>query len=288
MAVGENGTLESILLNPMIGDTNFRGLSSVRATRGDDTDGNSSLATSVTNSTFTSTVVTATTRGDASTTVHVRRILPNDNDNRSVVEPSDEFEVSTPSRRGRSVFANDDIILNRSPEEPRSRSQSPLTVNTHASETLSMASASTVGTSIRSSVAVAPRHPGSFGRYANATNTRAMPSSHHVTTGGIGSVLSSSEARPLPDRVVSFTPELQIQTNGGLVGHHHSEAHHRPRHHEHHDQPYDSVEAADSITVPEEVDTFSEVVDNFATSARVWREEYEARLDALHKRWSNE
>ena len=40
--------------------------------------------------------------------------------------------------------------------------------------------------------------------------------------------------------------------------------------------------------MPDELDNLSEVADTFATSARVWREEYEARLDALQKRWSNE
>jgi hypothetical protein len=230
-----NGTLESILLNPMIGESGLQGLS-VRATRGfQDTDGNSSLATSVTNSTFTSTVVTATTRGELST-INVRR-LP--------IDEQSEIDILTPSRRGRSNFAEDPLV---SREEPRSRSQSPLTVNTHASETLSMASASTVGTSIRSSVAVAPRS--GFGR-------RSLPSNYPV--------VSSIESRPLADRVVSFTPDLTSFP-----------------------APPFSVEATDSITMPDELDNISEVADAFANSARVWREEYEARLDALHKRWSNE
>lgn len=211
---------------------------SVRATRGQDTDGNSSLATSMTNSTVANTVVTSTTRGDGST-INVRRILSDD--------PS-EAEMSTPSRRGRSALTQD-IVNNR--EEPRSRSQSPLTIATHASETLSFASASTVGTSIRSSVAVAPR---SVYRRAIAIN-QGMPGSNFP-----------AESRPLADRVVSFTPDLTDLP-----------------------EPQYSGEAADSITMPdEELDNFSEVADTFASSARVWREEYEARLDALHKRWSNE
>ena len=218
----------------MIGESGLQGLS-VRATRGQDTDGNSSLATSVTNSTFTSTVVTATTRGDVST-INVRRIP---------LEEQTEVDIHTPSRRGRSTNAEDPLA---SREEPRSRSQSPLTVNTHASETLSMASASTVGTSIRSSVAVAPR--GGFGRRAFIPNNVAT---------------ASVESRPLADRVVSFTPDLTTFP----------------------EPPY-GVEATDSITMPDELDNISEVADTFANSARAWREEYEARLDALHKRWSNE
>ena len=45
-------------------------------------------------------------------------------------------------------------------------------------------------------------------------------------------------------------------------------------------------EAGDSITIPDELDNLSEVADTFAASSRVWREEYEARLDALQKRLS--
>ncbi|CAB9513840.1 expressed unknown protein [Seminavis robusta] len=237
VTVGDN--LESILLNPMIGETNTFGLS-VRATRGQDTDGNSSLATSVTNSTVANTVVTSTTRGDGST-VNVRRILPD--------EPSEVVEMNTPSRRGRSNAPQD------SREEPRSRSQSPLTVATHASETLSFASASTVGTSIRSTVAVAPRSV--YGRRAMAVHHQAMAGANFPP-----------ESRPLADRVVSFTPDLI--TNNNLP------------------TPQYTGEPADSITVPDELDNFSEVADTFANSARVWREEYEARLNALQQRWTSD
>ena len=43
----------------------------------------------------------------------------------------------------------------------------------------------------------------------------------------------------------------------------------------------------DSITMPDELDNFSDVADAFSNSARAWREEYEARLDAIHKRLGN-
>jgi hypothetical protein len=239
---GDNGrSLDSILLNPMLGETtNLQGVS-VRATRGQDTDGNSSLATSVTNSTVTSTIVTSTTRGDAGSTINVRRILP---------EEQPELHIhTTPARRGRSSVALEDI--HSRDEEPRSRSQSPLTVATHTSENLSFASASTVGTSIRSSVAVAPR-----------TNFRRTVSANTALTGSV--MIPSSDSRPLANRVVSFTTDLTSLP------------------------PYHEEEAGDSITVPDELDNFSEVADTFATSARAWREEYEARLDALQKRWSTE
>jgi hypothetical protein len=46
----------------------------------------------------------------------------------------------------------------------------------------------------------------------------------------------------------------------------------------------------DSITMPDELDNdLSEVVlDSFANSSKLWREEYEARLDALQKKWRSE
>jgi hypothetical protein len=43
----------------------------------------------------------------------------------------------------------------------------------------------------------------------------------------------------------------------------------------------------DSITMPDELDNFSDIADAFSNSARVWREEYEARLDDIHKRLGN-
>ena len=89
-----------------------------------------------------------------------------------------------------------------------------------------------------------------------------------MSTGHIlgGPIVSSAESRPLADRVVSFTPDLTTLPTPSSY----------------------PIEAADSITMADELDNYSEVADAFANSARVWREEYEARLDALHKRWSNE
>ena len=39
-----------------------------------------------------------------------------------------------------------------------------------------------------------------------------------------------------------------------------------------------------SLTLPDELDTFSDIADAFSASSRQWREEYEARLDAIQKR----
>jgi hypothetical protein len=44
----------------------------------------------------------------------------------------------------------------------------------------------------------------------------------------------------------------------------------------------------DSITMPDELDNPLELADTFATRSRMRREECEARLDALQKRWSAE
>ena len=54
--------------------------------------------------------------------------------------------------------------------------------------------------------------------------------------------------------------------------------------------PPQENDGGDSITMPEmadELDNFSDIADAFSNSARVWREEYEARLDAIHKRFGS-
>lgn len=233
-------TLDSILLNPMVCESLS---TSVRATRGE-TDGNSSLATSVTGSTITSTVVTATTRGD-SVNVRSNRFI-NDPDTIVALEGADV----TPTRVH--SMTRGDVTFGASPDNeprlPRSRSQSPLTVqsSTMASEALSMASNS-IGNSILSTAAVAPSR--SFGtRRAAAAAAGAS---------------AQMDNRPIANRVVSFTTDILNQTN-------------------------QFSEAGDSITMPDELDNLSDIADAFAASARSWREEYEARLDALQKRWAAE
>jgi len=208
------GTLESILNNPKFGEPSIHE-ESTRATRGDD--GNSSLATSVTNSTLTSTVVT---RGGEST--HRSR-LPE-----AVQYPRRD------SRRSTDLYGPLETF-----REPRSRSQSPLTVQSSvvASEAEHTADAMN---SILSNMAIAPC------RMRRSTTADSHRSS-------------------MANRVVSFTADVfpaNVLADGDGAG--------------------------DSITMPDELDNLSEVADTFASSARMWREEYEARLDALQKKWSGD
>ena len=205
------GNLESILLNPMVGDSTSVA-PSVRATRGD-TDGNSSIGTSFTQSTFHSTAGTTNTRSDS-----IRGVY---------------FSTGPDSRRMLSGMTEDLTTATPEPERrPRSRSNSPLTVGSGASQS----------TAIMSSVAV------------------AGPRARRALRGE-----TAPDSRPLANRVVSFTA-TDILPN----------------------QPQTSNDNCDSITVPEELDNLSEVADTFASSARAWRDEYEARLDALQKRMANE
>ena len=194
----------------MLGEREVLG-HSVRAIRGD-TDGNSSLATSVTGSTLASTVVTNTAT----------------------------------SLRGRYLTLSEDSDTRHNElRQPRSRSNSPLTIQSYtgASDAYSEASASE-STAIMSSAAVV----------AGRTSTRSRTQRGDA----------SAESRPLANRVVSFSSDL-------LQNPHHN-----------------VTENCDSITMPDELDNLSEVADVIASSARAWRDEYEARLDALQKRWANE
>jgi hypothetical protein len=76
----------------------------------------------------------------------------------------------------------------------------------------------------------------------------------------------NAEGRPLANRVVSFT------TNDTL---------------EQSQPPQENDGGGDSITMPDELDTFSDIADAFSNSARHWREEYEARLNEIHKQIGN-
>jgi hypothetical protein len=158
---------------------------------------------------------------------------------------------------------NDSILMGLSGLSPpveshertsRSRSQSPLTVQSVATASVgpqSVASAS-VGTSILSTVAVAPARSFRARREAAARSW------------GLGGDASSS--RSLANRVVTFTNDESFFT-----------------------PPPEITEAGgDSITMPDELDNLSDIADVFADRARVWREEYEARLDAIQKRWNAE
>jgi len=281
--------LESILLNPInsAGTPNNNNSNedpgfSTRATRGE-TDGNSSLATSVTNTTFTSTVVTATTRGgDSINPRNTSQMTQDDNhDNndddgddegggRRGEESSNVVDIATSSSQRISQEDVDSLFAlspstahavravgGGGPERtPRSRSQSPLTVQSNVTPSigpLSIASASVEPRSIISTAAIAPARSFRARRDAAA----------RMLEGSMGSV-GSGTGRPLANRVVSFTSSEVFSV------------------------PPEINEAGDSITVPEELDNLSDVADAFADRARLWRDEYEARLDAIQKRWSGE
>jgi len=252
--------LESILLNPLTSTgSNDQGIST-RATRGE-TDGMSSLPTSVTSATMASTVVTSTTRGESvglmrmSSRASEEDMLPE-----NVPEHNEASGSATAAEQGRSVehsmnrFSSDEMIDidGAQQDHSRSRSQSPLTVQSAAAETIgtqSVASVS-VGPSILSTAAVASSR--SFGtRRAHAA---------------MAALERTAEGRPLANRVVSFTTNDMVEQ---FV------------------PPQENDGGGDSITMPDELDTFSDIADAFSNSARAWREEYEARLDAIHKRLGN-
>lgn len=241
--------LESILLNPIqAAGNNDQGIST-RAVRGD-TDGNSSLPTTVTSATIASTVVTSATRGNES--VGITRI-PSRASEEDVLREDVEEDTGIP--RSRNMRSNSEEFdmpagVGRRPERPpRSRSQSPLTVQSAITGPHSVASASLGPTILSTSAVASSRSFGTRRAYAAAA-------------------LSNSEgSRSMANRVVSFT------TNGL------SAAQLAPQ------QENDG--GGDSITMPDELDNFSDIADTFSNSARAWREEYEARLDAIHKRLGN-
>jgi hypothetical protein len=248
-------TLDSILLNPMMTANTELGMST-RATRGDG-DGNSSLATSVTSATLTSTVLTATTRGADSA-----RVSNRDRD----VDVDDDTVISGGLTGGGSVSytgggppaprhvlnPNNNRVVDMVSSVPEDRPQSPLTVMSEATASLAMLP-SVASASVATSMAVAP--------------SRAF-ASRRAAAAAVG------ESRPLANRVVSFTANdvFHVSTTTS--------------------QPsmYAYSEAGDSITMPDELDgdNLSDVADTFASSSRLWREEYEARLDAIQKRWGAE
>ena len=47
-------------------------------------------------------------------------------------------------------------------------------------------------------------------------------------------------------------------------------------------------EVGDIVTMPDELDNLSDVVDLFVTSTRHWREDYELHLEAIQKQLSSE
>ena len=139
---------------------------------------------------------------------------------------------------------------------PRSRSQSPLTVHSAATGASvgpqsAATSVGTVGTSIISTAAVAPARSFLCARRDAAARMAAAMS------GGDG-------GRQITNRVVSFTSNEVLAL------------------------PPEISEAGDSITMPDELDNLSDVADVLADQGRLWRDEYEARLDAVQKRLNGE
>jgi hypothetical protein len=249
--------LESILLNPLTStESNEQGIST-RAVRGE-SDGMSSLPTSVTSTTMASTVVTATTRGE-SVGVGITRMSSRTSEDD--MEHAQETNVAVgeaavgsqhrPVDRSMQRFHSDDMIDidGTQQDHARSRSQSPLTVQSAATETIGTQSVASVSVvpSILSTAAVASSR--SFGtRRANAA---------------MAALERNAEGRPLANRVVSFTTnDIEEQSA----------------------PPPETDGGGDSITMPDELDTFSDIADAFSNSARAWREEYEARLSNLEKR----
>jgi len=225
---------------------------STRATRGE-YDGSSSLATSVTGTTVTSTIVTATTRGGDSlnprSTSHLTHDAEDEGESGIV---GDVVAPTLTSQRGQEDVVS---MLGLSPptvEEraPRSRSQSPLTVQSAATMSVgqSVASASVGTTSIISTAAVAPAR--SFRARRDAAARMG----------------NNTEGRSMANRVVSFTSN---EVFSGSI-------------------PPEITEGGDSITMPDELDNLSDVADAFADRARMWREEYESRLDAIQKKWGGD
>lgn len=249
--------LESILLNPIQNASQTELGMSTRAVRGD-YDGNSSLATSMTNTTVTSTIVTATTKGNDST-----RQLPQDTGsiNEEVelaIANSTDLATSTTSLSQREDYMLGFLPQPTGEERQRQppRNESPLTVQSAATETRSVgqsvASASvapSVGTSIMSTAAVAAARSFRARREAAARS-------------GSGNLVQ--DGRHWANRVVSFTSDQVFAV------------------------PPEISEGGDSITMPDELDNLSDVADEFANRARLWRDEYEARLDAIQKRWGGE
>jgi hypothetical protein len=221
------GNLDSILIDPPISESD--GIrESIRATRGD-TDGNSSLGTCFTNSTMTSTIATST-----------------------LVRP-DAIRGRQRSEESSNLRQRVSIVLESDPDLSRSRSNSPLTVQSYTAGSDAPSATSTAASqsaTILSSVAVAAPRSG-----------RGRSSLLRGDSSGTG------DAVPIRDRVVSFSSDLM--QNEQL-------------------QNLTTEALCDDLTMPDELDNLSEVADIFSTSARAWREDYEARLDALQKRLANE
>ena len=197
---------------------------------------------------------------------------------------------------GNNTIVNTEAIEEEEITSTRSRSNSPLTlpsmsgVNSVAPSlsgtSITANSVATLGTTgavapsrdfrSRRATAAAQLAASAVNERTGSASVTSQPSSLILGGGGGGGF-----PRPLTNRVVSFVHagvEESIDENGsenmegaqvvfsGGTGILRGEA--------------------DSLTVPDELDNLSDIDTAFASTSARWREEYEARLDAIQKRWS--
>jgi hypothetical protein len=88
------------------------------------------------------------------------------------------------------------------------------------------------------------------------------PSRSFGTRRANAAAANAQEQRAMAERVVSFTTNDLANANAAGL----------------------AQSGVSGVSEPDELDNVSDIADAFSNSARVWREEYEARLDAIHKR----
>lgn len=211
------------------------------------------MQTSVTSATMASTVVTSTTRGNES--VGITRIASRASEEDVIREGVVEETTGVLRSRGSMRSNSDEFNISAESEQagqPRSRSQSPLTVQSTATGDMTASLGPSLGPSILSTTAVA--------------SSRAFGTRRANAAAAIANSETSRASSSMANRVVSFTTNdltAGVQSTPG---------------------PQENDGGGDSITMPDELDNFSDIADAFSNSARNWREEYESRLDAIHKR----
>lgn len=197
-----------------------------------------------------STVVTSTTRGNES--VGITRIASRASEEDVIREGVVEETTGVLRSRGSMRSNSDEFNISAEERQPRSRSQSPLTVQSTATGDMTASLGPSLGPSILSTTAVA--------------SSRAFGTRRANAAAAIANSETSRASSSMANRVVSFTTNdltAGVQSTPG---------------------PQENDGGGDSITMPDELDNFSDIADAFSNSARNWREEYESRLDAIHKR----
>jgi hypothetical protein len=298
-----------------VGSSTVNGFLSTRAVRGQpDSDGGSSLGTSATSATAT---LTATTRGSTAGTAGTLRVVnveggeeirshDGTRSSGSNVEmvfsgisnassPHNSRGVMDGAGRGRIGVGGTSTGSGRA---PRSRSQSPLTVQ--ESVAVESVADSSVAPSFVSTAAVAPSRAFSSRRAMAAAQIQAAAANDNSNSisGLTSTAATSSASRP---RVVSFvhpnmTSNMMEDGDGAAADDEHEDVM---------DQDQDNLSAlggADSVvSMPLHLLTLTHVVggtsagsassldiNGFASSAQKWREEYETRLDSIQKQMLSE